>query len=190
MQRGVLAYSRPGRSSSGRLLEKSPVYDTVHGFLDGTSSVGCRVLCCSGVAFRSSRWQSGLLHYGIDESTGRLSTGYICVNVSTFGFAPFKYVFVLLGSVLTAPLFLLTPEGIFSQRIGNGWKTGIAEFLLYGDAAVWGMLRVRDAAMLRRLRWALQISGVFPALLFIVALAGRRYGKAWHVRERSRREPL
>ena len=75
-----------------------------------------------------------LLHYGIVLGLAVLSTGYYCAKVQTFGAAPFKYVFVYWGLVLTSPLFLLTPGMIPSQKIWSGWKTQASLLWLFVSA--------------------------------------------------------
>ena len=125
-------------------------------------------------------------HYALVLTLAMVTTVYYCAKLTTFGFAPFKYVYVYWGLILTAPLFLATDWGLRRQ----GWlaqarwpnrnflMAACGLCLLYGAAAAWSVIKYRDSAMISRFtlpdRWAVPI---VPAALLLAGLAFTRYRK-------------
>jgi hypothetical protein len=139
------------------------------------------VLAALWTAGRKAFGEDGrrFLHYALVLTLATATTGYYCAKVSTFGFAPFKYVFVYWGLILTAPLFLLArwdaspPRRIYPRSLLFG---GIGLCVLYAVAAAWSVIHYRDSAMLSRFtlpdRWMVPL---VPAALFLAGLAFRHY---------------
>lgn len=122
------------------------------------------------------------LHYALVLTLATITTVYYGAKVSTFGFAPFKYVYVYWGIILTAPLFLITNWGVFAQRRISRriiLFAAAGSCVLYGVAAAWSVIHYRDSAMLSRFtlpgRWVVPL---LPAAMFVAGLAFRRYRRA------------
>lgn len=132
------------------------------------------------VAFRAAIRQRDhrLLHYGLVLGLAVLSTVYYCAQTTTFGLAPFKYVFVYWGLVLTAPLFLMARCPSPNLRKGSSRKVTALLLCLFVVTAVWANLRVRDVLMLDGFAGPCRLVAYLPALLFVAALAAVLYGRA------------
>ena len=132
------------------------------------------------VAFRAAIRQRDrrLLHFGLVLGLAVLSTVYYCAQTTTFGLAPFKYVFVYWGLVLTAPLFLMAQCTSPNLRKGSHRKATALLPCLFVVTAVWASLRVRDALMLDGFAGPYRLVAYIPALLFVAALAAMRYARA------------
>jgi hypothetical protein len=124
-------------------------------------------LALAGVAAIRERDRQSL-HYGLVLFLAFLSTLYYCAQVFTFGYAPFKYVFVYWGLIVTA-LFYVVDRG-FASKDAIHWKPVAVIFvLLYGAAFLWAMAVVHDSIIYNGVAAAHWRLAVFlPALVFVV----------------------
>ncbi len=114
------------------------------------------------------------LHAGLVLGLAMLSTIYYCAQVKTFGFAPFKYVFVYWGLVLAAPLLLLERLRRRSTSPPDPAK-GRSMYWLYGTiyaaTFAFGILAARDTLMLRGFHGPYRWVALAPAIGLGVALS-------------------
>lgn len=115
------------------------------------------------------------LDYGLLILLAFLSTLYYCAQVFTFGYAPFKYVYVYWGLLLTSALYV--EEACLRGREFGRWSVAALAALYAGAAAV-AMLSVRDTLMYNTggpvfRAWVI----LLPAMLLVpgMALLRRRF---------------
>ena len=89
-------------------------------------------------------------HYALLIAAALLGTGYYCGKVGTFGAAPFKYVFVFWGLVLTSPVLLtfgaLTAKDfrVAAPEQVSRRATGLAATFLFALGAFLAATRIQD----------------------------------------------
>lgn len=131
--------------------------------------------CCTFIYARLRSRRA--LHYGLALLLAFSSTLYYCAKVFTFGAAPFKYVFVYWGLIVTSLLFILDRDVLKNgHSISRGRRSRplikyASLVLLYVAGAAWAMKVVRDSLILDGLNGPYRFVVVYaPAVLLLAGI--------------------
>lgn len=123
------------------------------------------VATSAGIRTRDRRMQ----HYALVLGLALVCTAAYCSKLATFGMAPFKYVFVYWGVVLTAPLLLVAGAGAGHWKVPSSTTAWIATFAFVAGT-VFSSRLLHDRLILDGFTGPYTLAAVIPAVLLLGGL--------------------